>query len=36
MFILVVSCILRINSDCCKASKHVVSEGGKGNKSIGA
>jgi hypothetical protein len=36
MFNLVVSCILRINSDHQEASKHVVSKGCKGNKSIGA
>jgi hypothetical protein len=36
MFNLVVSCILKINSDHSEASKHVVLEGGKGNKSIGA
>jgi hypothetical protein len=36
MFKLVVSCILRLNSDHGEASKHVISEGGKGNKSIGA
>jgi hypothetical protein len=35
MFNLVVSCILRINLDHGKASKHIVPEGGKDNKSIG-
>jgi hypothetical protein len=36
MFDLVVPCIFRINLDHWEASKHVVLEGGKGNKSIGA
>jgi hypothetical protein len=36
MFNLVISCILRINSYYLEVSKHVISEGGKGNKSIGA